>query len=125
MKSTIISILVAAAIIGGALYFAKGSDVASTANVFMENGKQIVEITAGKDYSPHLTAAKAGIPTVIRMKTTGTFNCTSSLKVPSAGFQGMLPLSGTTDIAVPEQSAGTSVTGVCAMGMYNFAVNFN
>jgi len=125
MKSTILSILVAIAIIGGALYFARGSGVASTANVFMENGKQVVEINAKSGYSPKLTAAKAGIPTVIRMKTNGTYDCSMGLKIPSVGYQAFLPNTGTTDIDVSTQSAGATVNGVCVMGMYNFAVNFN
>jgi hypothetical protein len=36
----------------------------------------------------------------------------------------MLPPSGITDIELPAQEAGATVQGVCAMGMYSFAINF-
>ena len=127
MKNTIISLVIAVALIGGVMYFAghSGSSTASTNNVYMENGKQIVEINAKSGYSPKLTAAKAGIPTVIRMKTNGTYDCSAGVKIPSIGYQKFLPPSGSTDIDVSTQSAGGSIAAVCVMGMYNFSVNFN
>lgn len=128
MKSTVISIIIAGAIIGGAFMFARGSgtsEVASTDNVAIENGTQIVTVTAKGKYSPHLTAAKAGMPTVLRVETNGTFDCTSQLTVPSMGYRKMLPPTGTTDIELASQQSGATIRGVCAMGMYNFEVKFN
>ena len=129
MKSTIISILFAVALVGGVAIFSggalKGKEVASTNNIYMENGKQVIEVTAKGGYSPNLTAAKSGIPTILRMKTKGTFDCSAGLKIPSLGYQSFLPASGLTDIEIPTQSAGASIAGLCVMGMYNFAVNFN
>ncbi len=126
MKNTILSLVVAVALISGVMYFAGNSNTASsTKNVFMENGKQIVEINAKSGYSPKLTAAKAGIPTVLRMKTNGTYDCSAGLRIPSISYQTFLPASGSTDIDIPSQDAGGSIDAVCVMGMYNFAVNFN
>ncbi len=126
MKSTVLAAITAAAIIGGAFYFATRSpEVASVDNVTVENGKQVVEITAKGRYSPTLTQAKADMPTVIRMETNGTFDCTSIVRIPSIGYQKTLPSSGATDIEIPPQQAGAEVKGVCAMGMYNFSVRFN
>ena len=125
MKSTVLSVIVAAAIIGGALYFATRSpEVASTDNVTIENGKQIVEIKAKGHYSPALTSAQANIPTTLRVQTDGTFDCTSILRVPSIGYQKNLPPSGTMDIELPPQTAGATVQGICSMGMYSFRVAF-
>lgn len=126
MKYTILSLVLAVALIGGVMYFAgKSGSTASTSNVFMENGKQIVEINAKSGYSPSLTAAKSGIPTILRMKTNGTYDCSAGLKIPSISYQTFLPASGSTDIDIPSQAAGGSINAVCVMGMYNFAVNFN
>jgi len=119
-----ISILIAGAFIGGAIFLA-GDGVPSTENVSIVDGKQIVEITAKGKYAPKLTAAKADTPTILRVKTNGTFDCTAALKVPAANFEAMLPPTGTTDIELPPQKAGTIVQGICAMGMYNFKVHFN
>ncbi len=125
MKPTVISILVAVIIIGSAAYFVtRAPEVASTENVRVEAGTQVVEIKAKGQYSPRVTEAKAGIPTVLRMETDGTFDCTSQLTVPSIGYRQMLPPSGKTDIALESQKAGSSIKGICSMGMYNFEVKF-
>ena len=129
MKPIIISIIATAVLIGGAIIFSgSGAGLAaapSVDNVSIANGKQIVEIGVKGGYSPKLTAAKAGMPTVLRMKTKAMFDCTSSLSIPSIGYQNSLPPSGETDIEIPVQQPGTTLKGLCAMGMYHFAVNFN
>lgn len=94
-------------------------------NVTMEDGKQIVAITARGGYSPRISRAKAGVPTVIRMKTKGAFDCSSSVVIPSIGYQGFLPTSGETNIDVPAQEAGTTLQGMCGMGMYRFQIQFS
>lgn len=123
MKSTVISIIGASLLIGGAVMLSSDSP-SSANNVSIVEGKQIVEITAKGKYSPKITTAQAGIPTILRMKTLGTYDCTAALRVPSVGFEQMLPPSGNTDIEVPPQQVGTSVQGRCAMGMYNFEIQF-
>lgn len=102
-----------------------GDSTPSVDNVTIEDGKQIIEVTAKGKYSPKLTAAKAGVPTVLRMKTMGTYDCTAALKIPSIGYENTLPPSGMTDIELPAQKPGATIQGVCAMGMYNFKVQFN
>ncbi len=97
----------------------------SANNVTMEDGKQIVAITARGGYSPKISSAKANIPTVIRMKTKGAFDCSSSVVIPSIGYQGNLPPSGETNIDVPAQKTGTTLQGMCGMGMYRFQIQFS
>lgn len=132
MKINYIAIAVAVALVGGALLYAGagGPDdaprVANNANnVSIVDGKQVIAITAKGGYSPRVTNAKAGIPTVIKMDTRGTFDCSSSLAIPSIGYRNNLPPSGETEIELPPQKAGTSMRGLCAMGMYNFSINFD
>lgn len=128
MRDIIGAITVAVIIIIGAIVFTGGSDGPSEqgtrSNVTMENGTQIIAINAKGGYSPRLTIAKAGIPTVIKMNTAGTFDCSSALVIPNLKYRENLPLSGETLIDVPPQQAGTSMQGLCAMGMYNFTVKF-
>jgi len=97
----------------------------SQTNVAVVDGKQIIQINAKGGYAPRVTTAKANMPTVINVQTNGTFDCSSALTVPAVGFRGMLPPSGVTPIEIPPQQPGATVKGVCSMGMYNFAVNFN
>jgi len=100
---------------------------ASTApinNVTSTNGKQIIEISAKGGYSPRLSEAKADTPSVIRVKTNGTYDCSSYLVIPSVGYRSALPQTGVTDIEIPAQKSGTILQGLCGMGMYNFQVKF-
>jgi plastocyanin domain-containing protein len=61
----------------------------------------------------------------IKMETEGTFDCSSAISIPSLGYRANLPASGETSIDVPAQQAGTNMRGLCAMGMYNFQIQFN
>ena len=126
---TALAVVVSGVLIAGGMYFAVSSgsrvDAASVANVSVANGKQIVEIDAKGGYAPKLTAAKAGMPTVLRMKTNGTFDCSAGVVIPSLSVRQNLPPSGSTDIEVPPQQSGTQLQGLCIMGMYHFAVQFN
>ena len=126
MKPTVIAILIGALFIGVAIVYT-GSGTPSAAippanNVSVIDGKQIVEIRVRGGYTPQQSSAKANIPTVLRMKTNGTFDCSSGVVIPSLGVRQILPSSGTTDIEVPAQKSGTTLQGLCGMGMYHFAV---
>jgi hypothetical protein len=93
-------------------------------NVRVEGGTQIIEIVAKGGYTPELTQAEAGMPTVIRIVTSDTFDCTSFVAIPALGYQARLPLSGSTDIPLEAQAQGATVTGVCGMAMYRFDIEF-
>lgn len=92
-------------------------------NVTTEDGKQIVTIDVRGGYNPKVSTAKAGVPTVLRFKTNGSFGCASSIYLPSMNYRTNLPLSGNTDIPLPNQKGGV-FRGMCGMGMYNFIINF-
>ena len=129
-KTTSISILIAAALIGGTIVFSGGgkdsnTNTASANNVSVVDEKQVITIVAKGGYSPKVTTAKAGMPTVLEVNTNGTFDCSSALTIPSLGYRNYLPPSGKTAIDIPPQEVGATVRGLCAMGMYNFTVNFN
>ncbi len=131
MKSTAISIVITVVFIGAAFMLATGNkntndtESQNANNVSIVDGKQIITINAKGGYSPRVTTAKAGMPTVIKVATNGTFDCSSTITIPSIGYRSNLSPSGETLIDVPPQKAGTSMKGLCAMGMYNFSVNFN
>ena len=98
--------------------------VSSQENVSVSDGKQIIEISAKGGYSPKKTTAKAGIPTLIKMRTNSTFDCSSALVIPSINYKKNLPFSGDTLIEIPPQKEGTVMRGLCSMGMYSFEINF-
>lgn len=123
MKITI-SILTAGAVIGGIILFS-GGDKDSQNNVSFVDGKQVITISAKGGYLPRITTAKAGVPTVMKVSTRGTFDCSSALVIPTLSYRNNLPPSGETLIDVPPQEPGSVLKGLCAMGMYNFQVRFN
>ena len=95
-----------------------------TPNVVMENDKQVIEIKAKGGYSPSLSIAKANVPTILRVTTNSSFDCSSALRIPAIGYSKNLPPTGTTDIELPTQAAGTTLKALCSMGMYNFSIQF-
>ena len=130
MKMTTISVLLAVIIIGGAIIIAgnrndaNGTGTQIVNNVSVVGGRQIIEISAKGGYMPKVTAAKANMPTIIKVGTRGTFDCSSALSIPSLGYRKNLPPSGETLIDVPPQKSGSTLRGICAMGMYSFQINF-
>lgn len=97
--------------------------VVNVNNVVIVDGKQIITINAKSGYEPRKSIARAGIPTVIRFDTSGTFDCSSSVRIPSMDISQVLPQTGSTDIDIGTQKVAT-LEGTCGMGMYPFEVEF-
>lgn len=91
-------------------------------NVSMNGDQQIVEIKAKGGYTPEISVAKAGVPTTLRINTSGTFDCSSQVRIPSMSISKALPPSGVTEIALGELKEGV-LKGTCGMGMYPFQIN--
>lgn len=133
MKSIIIAIIIGAIIIGGTILFSSFSRNSQNSpdnnidnqvqNVVLENGKQIINVKAKGGYFPKITSAQAGVPTVLRINTDNTFDCSSFVRIPSLGVSKALPRSGATDFDLSSPAPGILAV-TCGMGMYSFQVNF-
>lgn len=129
-KPVIISIIVSGLLIVGTLWFVSGKSSnntnagGDTSTVSLIDGKQIIDILAKGGYSPRVVSAKSGIPTTLRIKTNGTFDCSASLVIPNLSYQKFLQPSGTEEIAIASEQAQGTLRGLCAMGMYNFQIKF-
>jgi len=127
MKPTIIAVLIGVTLVGGAVMLSQRSNTTESPhenNVTIVDGKQIVTISAKGGYLPKLSKAKADIPTTLRIVTTGIFDCSSALSLPSINYQKSLPPSGVTEIVLPPQKVGSTFEGLCSMGMYGFEIAF-
>lgn len=130
MKAIIISIILAVILIGGAI-FLKNNGISSSAftrdfeNVSLLDGKQVIEIHAKGGYFPRNTTAQAEIPTILKIKTQSTFDCSSALVIPDLNYRANLSPSGEVLVDIPPQKTGTKLQGLCAMGMYSFIIEFN
>ena len=130
----IIALVFAGLLVFGAIYLSgkKGEDSKfveqkveeeNVNNVSIVDGKQIIQIKAKNGFSPVHSFAKAGISTIVRVDTNGTFDCSSVMRIPSLNISKNLPMSGTTDVDLGIQNAGT-LEGTCGMGMYPFDIKF-
>ena|SRR3989344_3392774 len=128
-KNIFISLIVSILLIGGAFFLVSSnpgtpSESATSTVVSMIDGIQFIDISAKGGYSPRKVMAKAGMPTVLRVNTSGTFDCSASLVIPKLSYQKFLKSSGTEDIALSAEQAQGTLRGLCSMGMYSFQVIF-
>ncbi len=126
---TALSVIISAVLIGVAILFVGNPSAVPAAGFFGGNnvnvidGKQIVEVWAKGGYYPQKSIAKVGIPTIIRFNTSGTYDCSASVLIPSLGISEFLSPSGVTDIDLGSLESKT-IQGTCGMGMYSFQVDF-
>jgi len=126
----IFALAISAVLVGWAFWLVslkpaeQGAGGAGSVAVSLVDGKQIIDITAKGGYSPQSVTAKAGIPTVLRVTTNGTFDCSASVVIPKLSYQKFLQPSATEDIEIPAEQATGTLRGLCAMGMYNFQIKF-
>ncbi len=129
MKPIVFAFIIAGALMGGAVLIKNGKNTMNTEDTFPANnvslveGKQIIEIRAKGGYQPRKSVAKAGIPTILRFNTSGTFDCSSSVRIPSMNINRVLPQTGVTDIDLSLAKVGV-LHGMCGMGMYPFEIDF-
>jgi len=132
MKTKIV-LLAVAFIFGGGLWLAiskntalPGSEKSAVQPVAAVSSadKQIIEVNVKEGYQPREVTAKAGVPVLLKMKTQGTFDCTTAFSIPRLGVRKQLPSTGETIIEIPAQKAGDSIQGVCGMGMYSLVIKF-
>lgn len=130
MNKTVSIIITLALVIGIGIVFT-GSSKNNTEtgelaqNVEIRDGIQYITVNAKGGYTPKVSSAKAGIPTKLIVKTDGTYDCSASLVIRSIGFQKILAQTGEEVIDLGTPKAGQPLQGLCGMGMYSFAVNFN
>lgn len=103
---------------------ALAQSIAPSKNVSVIDGKQIIEIVSEGGYFPELTLAKANVPTTIKMKTVGSFDCGLAFTIPKLKYRKMLPVSGETLVDIPPQPSGAKIEGLCSMAMYKFTIAF-
>lgn len=128
-KYMIISGMISISLMTSVLWFVSGKtgtdgNLGDTSAVSIVAGRQMIDILAKGGYSPRVIAAKSGLPSVLRVKTSGTFDCSASLVIPKLSYQKFLRPSGIEEIAISPEQAQGALTGLCAMGMYSFRVNF-
>ncbi|OGC58074.1 hypothetical protein A3A70_02845 [candidate division WWE3 bacterium RIFCSPLOWO2_01_FULL_42_11] len=107
------------------LFYFSGNSTEPEVGVAQATGDgQILELTANRGYSPAILNAKEGVATTLKVKTDGTFDCSSTLVIPKMKYSKTLPSTGVTNVSIPVEKTYGTLTGLCAMGMYKFDINF-
>jgi plastocyanin domain-containing protein len=94
-------------------------------NTINEDGKQVLNLFAKGGYKPSTLTATANTPTILRVETKNSYDCSTSLVINQLNYRKYLPSTGTTDIEIPPQQPGSIINGSCSMGMYSFRITFN
>jgi len=88
------------------------------------SGVQTITVHALDDgYRPALLSARAGVPTVLVLSTSGTTGCTRAFTLPRRGTSLLLPESGRTRIDLGTPPPGR-LGFVCAAGHYPGSITF-
>ncbi len=97
------------------------SEEKNVRNVTESEGKQYIDIQAKGGYAPRVSIAKAGMPTILRLRTESTFDCSSQVRIPSLNVSQSLSPSGVTEVDLGVLKPGV-LQGACSMGMYSFEI---
>lgn len=90
------------------------------------DGKQVIDLTATfSGYSPAIIEARANTDTVLKVSTKNAFGCANALTIPQLDVYHNLKPSDITEIQIGSQEPGTTIEGLCSMGMHRFVMKFS
>jgi hypothetical protein len=75
-------------------------------------------------YFPRTLHADANIPIKLNLITDQTYSCARDFVIPALGFYELLPDTGSVQVDIPAQPAGTRMFFTCSMGMYTGMIIF-
>lgn len=88
------------------------------------DGTQSLAVLAYGWYFPLSYTAKAGVPSVLRIYTNKTYDCSRAFLIPELRVRKNLPATGVVEIPIPAKKKGETLFGTCSMGMYTFNIKF-
>ena len=75
-------------------------------------------------YFPQLLKASANEPVSLDLVTNKTYSCSRDFVIPALNYYQLLPDTGTVQVDIPAQPAGTRLFFTCSMGMYTGTIIF-
>jgi sulfite exporter TauE/SafE len=85
---------------------------------------ELVLSVGNNGYSPALLKAPAGKDLVLNLVTNKTYSCARDFVIPDLNYYELLPDTGTVQVNIPAQAAGTKLFFTCSMGMYTGQIIF-
>jgi hypothetical protein len=75
-------------------------------------------------YFPAILKAPAGKDLTLNLITKDTYSCARDFVIPDLNFYELLPDTGTVQVTIPAQEAGSTLFFTCSMGMYTGQIVF-
>ncbi|MBV6393696.1 MAG: hypothetical protein KPEEDBHJ_02938 [Anaerolineales bacterium] len=75
-------------------------------------------------YSPGILRAPAGKDLTLNLVTNNTYSCARDFVIPALNYYELLPDTGTVQVNIPAQEAGSTLFFTCSMGMYTGQIVF-
>jgi len=75
-------------------------------------------------YFPNILKAPAGRDFALDLVTNETYSCARDFVIPALNYHKLLPESGTIQVFIPAQDAGSTLFFTCSMGMYTGQIVF-
>jgi uncharacterized protein len=105
-------------------WFAQSSDsVPAAAPVSPVDGELILNVE-NNGYFPATLKAPAGKDLTLNLVTDNTQSCARDFVIPDLNYYQLLPATGTVQVTIPAQAAGSKLFFTCSMGMYTGQIVF-
>lgn len=75
-------------------------------------------------YFPAILEAPAGMDLTLNLVTNQTYSCARDFVIPALNYYELLPDTGTVQVNIPAQKAGSTLFFTCSMGMYTGQIVF-
>jgi sulfite exporter TauE/SafE len=104
-------------------WFAQPSDSAPAAAPVASDGSLLLNVE-NNGYFPAMLKAPAGKDLTLNLITNKTQSCARDFVIPALDYYQLLPSTGTVQVAIPAQPAGSKLFFTCSMGMYTGQIVF-
>lgn len=101
-----------------------GSALAAQASQYVPAEGEVVLYVQNEGYFPQTVSAPAGKDFTLNLVTDKTYSCSRDFVIPALNFYELLPDTGTVQVNIPAQKAGSTLFFTCSMGMYTGQIVF-
>lgn len=96
----------------------------TSATVASAPSTDLTLMVQNEGYFPQLLKATANQPVSLNLITNETYSCSRDFVIPDLNYYQLLPATGTVQVDIPAQPAGTKMFFTCSMGMYTGTIIF-
>ncbi len=102
----------------------ESNSVADSSQPVAASGDGITLEVQNSGYFPTTLKAPAGQDFILNLVTNKTYSCARDFVIPALNYYQLLPDTGTVQVNIPAQEAGSTLFFTCSMGMYTGQIVF-